>query len=395
MKNQLLFLVSLSCMMGIVFFTSCSTDGEKTVEEEEVTVVDSKTFELAVIEPNGVSGTATFSSHSDNTLSVALDLSNTTAGAMHPAHIHFNTAAEGGDVALTLGTVNGDTGKSTASFTVLDDGSTITYAQLIDFDGHINVHLDADNMGTLIVQGDIGQNELTGISKEYTLQPYIGYDIEGSVSFYERSNGEALTILVLANTVEGSEHPAHIHAGDASGFGDIVFAFQPINGDTGMSKTNVATLNDATVFGYNDVLSFDGHINVHLSPTDMATWVARANIGSNEGKSVPLGGINYVVTNQRSNSYIFDGNGLTDSQNPNITLERGKTYTFDMRTPGHPFFIKTEQSLGNTGAYDRGVTNNGAAFGMVTFIVPLDAPDTLYYICEFHITMAGEFNIVD
>ncbi len=406
MKNQLLFFTSIFYMMGIVFFTSCSTDGEKVVEEvaqeqeeetEEkvVTVLDSKTFELAAFATNGVSGTATFSSHSDNTLSVALNLSNATAGAMHPAHIHFNTAAEGGDVALTLGTVNGDTGKSTVSFTALDDGSAITYAELVDFDGYINVHLNENALGDLVVQGDIGQNELTGTSKEYALQPYIGYDIEGAVTFYERNNGEALAVLVLANTVEGSEHPAHIHASDAASGGDIVFTFQPVNGDTGMSKTNVATLDDATGFGYTDVLGFDGHINVHLSPTDMATWVARANMGSNEGESVPLGSINYVVTNQGSNSYVFDGNGLTDSQNPSITLERGKTYTFDVKTPGHPFFIKTEQSLGNTGAYNQGVTNNGAAFGMVTFIVPLDAPDTMYYTCEFHSAMTGEFNIID
>jgi hypothetical protein len=37
---------------------------------------------------------------SDATLSVELELKNTVAGASHPAHIHLNTAAEGGDIAL-------------------------------------------------------------------------------------------------------------------------------------------------------------------------------------------------------------------------------------------------------------------------------------------------------
>jgi hypothetical protein len=37
---------------------------------------------------------------SDATMSIELDLKNTTAGSSHPAHIHFNTAAEGGDIAF-------------------------------------------------------------------------------------------------------------------------------------------------------------------------------------------------------------------------------------------------------------------------------------------------------
>jgi hypothetical protein len=404
MRNKQLFFTTLFYMLGIIFFTSCSTDAEKEVEEvaqeqeeteEEVTIVDSKTFVLGEVGDSGISGTTKFISNSDNTLVVELNLNNTDSGEMHPAHIHFNTAAEGGGVALTLGVVNGNTGKSTVSFTTLDDGSAITYAELVDFDGYINVHQSASAMETLVAQADIGQNELTGMSKEYALDNVIGYDIEGTATFYERNNGEALAVLQLINTVEESEHPAHIHSGNAADGGDIVFTFQAIDGNTGISMTNVAALDDETAFGYNDVLTFDGHINVHLSASDIATWVSRANIGSNEGMPVPLGGINYTVTNQGSNAYVFDGNGLTDSLNPNITLERGKTYTFDIRAPGHPFFIKSVQGIGTADTYDRGVTDNGQTFGAVTFTVPLDAPDTLYYNCEFHALMTGEFNIID
>ncbi len=394
MKNEGIFFANLSCMMALVFFTSCSTDSEKVVKEE-VTIVDSKTFVLGEVGDSGISGTATFISNSDNTLGVALNLNNTDSGEMHPAHIHFNTAAEGGGVALTLGVVNGDTGESTVSFTALDDGSAITYAELIDFDGYINVHLGANTMETLIAQADVGQNELTGISTEYALDNTIGYDIEGTATFYERSNGEALAVLQLINTVEETEHPAHIHSGNAADGGDIIFTFQAVDGDTGISKTNMAALDDETDFGYSDVLAFDGHINVHLSTSDMATWVSRANIGSNEGMPVPLGGISYTVTNQGSNAYVFDGNGLTDSLNPDITLERGKTYAFDVQTPGHPFFIKSVQGIGDGDTYDLGVANNGQTFGVVTFTVPLDAPDTLYYICELHVSMTGELNIID
>ncbi|MCQ6468237.1 hypothetical protein NPN14_23720, partial [Vibrio parahaemolyticus] len=92
---------------------------------------------------------------------------NTIAGASHPAHIHLNTAAEGGDIALTLNAVDGTTGKSTTVLKALDNGTKITYQELLNFDGYINVHLSTSSLATLVAQGDIGQNELTGVSKVY------------------------------------------------------------------------------------------------------------------------------------------------------------------------------------------------------------------------------------
>jgi hypothetical protein len=47
---------------------------------------------------------------SDATLSVELELKILLQELPHPAHIHLNTAAEGGDIALTL-KADGATGK--------------------------------------------------------------------------------------------------------------------------------------------------------------------------------------------------------------------------------------------------------------------------------------------
>ncbi len=103
--------------------------------------------------------------------------------------------------------------------------------------------------------------------------------------------------------------------------------------------------------------------------------------------------INYNVTNSGAAAYRFSGGGLTNVSNPNLTLKRGKTYTFTINTPGHPFFIKTVQGTGKSNAYNKGVTNNGAASDKITFVVPADAPNTLYYICEFHSPMTGKITI--
>jgi len=99
-------------------------------------------------------------------------------------------------------------------------------------------------------------------------------------------------------------------------------------------------------------------------------------------------GVTYTVTNSGSSAYIINGNS-----DPSINLIRGNTYYFSVNATGHPFFIKTSRTTGTGNTYSSGVTNNGAQVGTVTFTVPLDAPSTLYYICQYHSDMAGEFII--
>lgn len=103
----------------------------------------------------------------------------------------------------------------------------------------------------------------------------------------------------------------------------------------------------------------------------------------------------YTVTNQAASAYVFSGGGLTDAVNPDFTFKRGATYEFEVNTPGHPFFIKSTQTTGTGDTYDNGVTDNGASSGTIVFTVPNDAPDTLFYICEFHGSMTGTISIID
>ncbi|MFT5253974.1 MAG: plastocyanin, partial [Flavobacteriales bacterium] len=97
-----------------------------------------------------------------------------------------------------------------------------------------------------------------------------------------------------------------------------------------------------------------------------------------------------------ASAYIFNGEGLNNSSNPNFTFKRGGTYTLNVNAAGHPFLIKSNQTLGQaTGLYSSGVTNNGAVAGTITFTVPMSAPNVLYYICEFHSSMTGVITITN
>src|SRR5688572_17291495 len=86
---------------------------------------------------------------------------------------------------------------------------------------------------------------------------------------------------------------------------------------------------------------------------------------------------------------VFSINGM--GNNPTITLVRGRTYTFAIATSGsHPFFIGT--SVG--GGAPAGVSgNNGGSSGTITFNVPVNAQNCVYY-CTAHF-FSGTIQMVD
>jgi hypothetical protein len=272
--NKLLLLLFLPLLV----LTSCEDDTPAL----PIPTGTEKVYILGSVASPDISGTAKFIENDDNSVTIELALSGTPAGGMHPAHIHLNTAAEGGSIALTLGTVDGSSGQSSITVTKLDDGTPIIYQTLEDFDGYINVHLSSSDLGTIVAQGDIGQNELTVETKQYALGSVAVPNISGTAIFTKRVNGEALATIQLQNTPADGSHPGHIHLNTAAEGGAIAFTFNPVNGTTGTSKTNVAELDDGTPFLYDNVKEFDGYINIHLSVDNLATLVAQGDIGQNE-----------------------------------------------------------------------------------------------------------------
>jgi len=266
----------------LILFSSILISCKNDPDPVPIPTGSKETFDLASVADPSISGTAEFIENKDNSTTINLQLSGTPAGGMHPAHIHLNTAAEGGDIVLTLGTVTGGTGMSSVTVSSLDDGAPISYSQLINFDGYINVHVSSSDLATLVAQGDIGENALTGESKTYALGTAAVPGISGSATFSQRMNDETLVKIMLDGTPDGGMHPGHIHVNTAAEGGAIAVSFTPINGTTGMSVTNISALNDDTPITYDELLVFDGYINVHLSAAELGTLVAQGDIGQNE-----------------------------------------------------------------------------------------------------------------
>ena len=263
--------------VSLLFVASCDDDNDDIIFTD-----NAKSYTLSAVGGGGVSGDATFTELSNGLVQVDLDLNGTQAGDSHPAHIHVNTAAEGGAIAISLAPVDGATGLSTTLVSALDDGTPTSYAELLEFDGYINVHLSASDLATVVSQGDIGQNELTGVSKTYVLEERDVDGINGSVIFSERVNGEALAQITLEETPDDGIHPAHIHMNSAAEGGSIAYTFTPVDGSSGTSASNISVLDDGSPFGYAEILDFDGYVNVHLSMDELTTIVAQGDIGQNE-----------------------------------------------------------------------------------------------------------------
>jgi len=104
-----------------------------------------------------------------------------------------------------------------------------------------------------------------------------------------------------------------------------------------------------------------------------------------------------VIRGANNSAWIFDGVG----NNPTLTLFRGTTYRFNVSGSfakfTNPFFIRTKPTSGFIEGFDynNGVINNGDDFGNITFTVPFNAPNELYYVSQNSPQMVGKFNIVN
>ena len=251
--------------------------------------------------PSGVNGTATFWELNDTQTVVTLELTNGATGTdvSHPAHIHVNSAEEGGGIEYYLSPIDGSGGGGTSARVV-----DVSFDALTSFDGHINIHESVANLGTIVSQGNIGANAmgtdqegLTPVpaprSTEYALAANtndgaVPDGVPATATFLELT--EELTLVTLALDIDGAtgldvSHPAHIHVNSASEGGGIEYYLSPIDGSDADARSSKIVSGP-----YSTLVNFDGHINIHESVANLGTIVSRGNIGANAEDSGSSGG---------------------------------------------------------------------------------------------------------
>ena len=90
-------------------------------------------------------------------------------------------------------------------------------------------------------------------------------------------------------------------------------------------------------------------------------------------------------------AYVING-----VNNPMLVVRRGQTYTFNLNTGVHRFWLQTTGSgYQSANVYDSEFTGNSQTTGEHQWVVPQDAPDEIFYQCEFHPVMFGKIIVVD
>ena len=90
-------------------------------------------------------------------------------------------------------------------------------------------------------------------------------------------------------------------------------------------------------------------------------------------------------------AYVING-----VNNPMLVVRRGQTYTFNLNTGVHRFWLQTTGSgYQSANVYDSEFTGNSQTTGEHQWVVPEDAPDEIFYQCEFHPVMFGKIIVVD
>jgi hypothetical protein len=81
-------------------------------------------------------------------------------------------------------------------------------------------------------------------------------------------------------------------------------------------------------------------------------------------------------------------------QQPRLFLVKGKNYSLNINTYGHPFYLTTDPHGGN-GEVNNLIGVPASAYDKRTITIPCNSIDKFYYQCTLHPGMGGEVVVLD
>ena len=245
-----------------------------------------------------------------------------------------------------------------------------------------------------------GDYELNHISQ--SVGALLGIFANGTGSYAYNSNTSASISVSGITPIQSAIVATDIVTGSVSSSFETVISLIK----NGLSKTPTVISNASASIMVSDVSQFTTGESSSLAVVNLvsASFSIVYNILANGTGSSILDipeneQVEFNISNTNSSSYHFEGLG----ENPTLTLFRGETYKFhvsasDSKGPNtYPFWIRKQPIAGISTDYDYndGVVNNGDEYGNITFTVPYNAPNELYYICQNSANMVGKFHIVN
>lgn len=110
---------------------------------------------------------------------------------------------------------------------------------------------------------EIIENDLTGRALVYDLVSASDENVSGFISFEERIDSSLTVTVEIDVTGEPNLHPVHIHYGNYSDDAEMAAMLNPVDGGTGKSQSEIDRLSNGSVFNFDVLKDFDGHVKVH------------------------------------------------------------------------------------------------------------------------------------
>ena len=224
------------------------------------------------------------------------------------------------------------------------------------------------------------------------------------------------SILILVSCSKDSDGTSEVNLGSSSssysGYGNTQtaaatqYSLTVTAGVGGSVSTSGGTYDDGTIVTItatpNDGYEFTGwngsdSSNATIDITINSNTTLEALFSEVQATSTTSSTYSIDVTAQSSSNYILSGsdqNGNVSGNDPSISAKVGDTFTFNVNSPGHPFYLIIVSNGGiDSNNLINGVTNNGSSSGTISWS-PTEA-GTYYYICEYHPSMLGTITITE
>ena len=161
----------------------------------------------------------------------------------------------------------------------------------------------------------------------------------------------------------------------------------------GGNVDNHSKLNSTEYYAWNPHIDWDKFVNFREY-----YWLPGGPIGIGIAGNAKDVISTYKVTkkdNIDNNSYIFTPDGLTS--NPTLKLFRGQTYIFEIDAVGMPLTFRTARSLDPSLLFTTGLDDSTQTVdvGTITWTIPDNAPDSLFYVNGNDINASGLIQIAD
>ena len=156
-----------------------------------------------------------------------------------------------------------------------------------------------------------------------------------------------------------------------------------------------AAIGASTENGENALLVQRASVTNRLVTDD--AWRINGLFDSLQNESSPVLDLSAREVSSTLNVVAISGAyGINGVNNPTLIVRRGQTYTFTLNTAAHPFYLQTTgNGYQSANTYSGGFTGNGQTNGEHEWIVAEDAPDEIFYQCEFHPVMFGKIIVID